>query len=198
MKGIDLTSRVFNRLTVIDKIYINKNDKRILKWKCLCECGNYTIVSGDKLKSGHTKSCGCLNKENSIRNARKMGNLCRLMEPQRRTAYYIFTGKNTSAKYNDGDLHFDEFIELIKMKCHYCGGGYSNYQNWADYDKKSSQYAKDNGGLQYNGLDRMDSSLPHNKNNVVPCCKWCNFAKNNMNYIEFIEYCKKLIKHLLK
>lgn len=29
-------------------------------WKCLCECGTYTIVSNDHLRSGHTTSCGCL------------------------------------------------------------------------------------------------------------------------------------------
>lgn len=29
-------------------------------WVCRCVCGNKTIVSGNKLKTGHTRSCGCL------------------------------------------------------------------------------------------------------------------------------------------
>ena len=28
-------------------------------WKCLCDCGKHSVVDGDKLKYGHTKSCGC-------------------------------------------------------------------------------------------------------------------------------------------
>lgn len=33
-------------------------------WKCQCDCGNTTVVPSDKLKSGHTKSCGCLRRIN--------------------------------------------------------------------------------------------------------------------------------------
>lgn len=32
-------------------------------WKCQCDCGNEIIVRPDSLTSGHTKSCGCLQKE---------------------------------------------------------------------------------------------------------------------------------------
>lgn len=32
-------------------------------WRCQCECGNEIVVRGDSLRSGHTKSCGCLQKE---------------------------------------------------------------------------------------------------------------------------------------
>lgn len=29
-------------------------------WECMCDCGNTTIVAGNHLRSGETKSCGCL------------------------------------------------------------------------------------------------------------------------------------------
>ena len=29
-------------------------------WKCLCDCGNYTIVRLQDLQSGNTSSCGCI------------------------------------------------------------------------------------------------------------------------------------------
>lgn len=32
-------------------------------WLCKCDCGNETIVRGNHLQSGTTKSCGCLHKE---------------------------------------------------------------------------------------------------------------------------------------
>lgn len=65
----DITGKTFNRLTAIeiDKDKSN-NPKRITYWKCKCNCGsdNYVSVSITDLKRGHTKSCGCLSKENCI------------------------------------------------------------------------------------------------------------------------------------
>lgn len=54
----DLTGRKFGRLTAIQRIFDNETQK--YKWLCECDCGGQAIVSADKLKSGHTKSCGCI------------------------------------------------------------------------------------------------------------------------------------------
>lgn len=55
---IDLTDKTFGRLTVLKR---DANGKRGQpRWLCKCDCGNRTIVDASKLKSGHTKSCGCL------------------------------------------------------------------------------------------------------------------------------------------
>ena len=56
MKFIDLTGKRFNRLTVIKRVELKGKSTR---WLCKCDCGNETIVTSEKLKSGHTKSCGC-------------------------------------------------------------------------------------------------------------------------------------------
>ena len=61
-KVIDLTGMKFGRLTVLERAEKYKNGNYL--WRCRCECGNFTVVSGNSLKSGHTQSCGCLCKEN--------------------------------------------------------------------------------------------------------------------------------------
>ena len=33
------------------------------RWFCRCDCGNETIVPGSYLRTGHTRSCGCLHRE---------------------------------------------------------------------------------------------------------------------------------------
>lgn len=55
----------FGKLTVIEraKNHIQPNGSSKIMWLCACDCGEFTIVSDDKLKSGHTKSCGCYAKE---------------------------------------------------------------------------------------------------------------------------------------
>lgn len=62
-KGRDKTSLIgkrFGKLVVLSYAgdeYIGKDNNS--RWVCLCDCGNTSIVGGNKLKSGHTKSCGC-------------------------------------------------------------------------------------------------------------------------------------------
>ena len=55
---IDLTGQKFGRLTVIRKAE-NPSEAHI-KWLCECECGNFITTRGTSLRSGITKSCGCL------------------------------------------------------------------------------------------------------------------------------------------
>ncbi len=47
----------YGKLTVISFDKIKDN---IAYWICKCDCGNYTTVSGKDLRSGNTRSCGCI------------------------------------------------------------------------------------------------------------------------------------------
>lgn len=71
----DLTGMKFGRLLVLSRAedYINKHGKPLVRWNCLCDCGNKHVTYGSSLNSGLTKSCGCLQKEW----ARKNGKLCK-------------------------------------------------------------------------------------------------------------------------
>lgn len=53
---IDLTNKTFGDLKVVEYAE-NQN------WVCQCSCGNIITVSGQKLRDGHTKSCGCKSNE---------------------------------------------------------------------------------------------------------------------------------------
>lgn len=80
VKRIDLTGKTYGRLTVLE--YIGG-----AKYRCQCECGNITVVNTSNLKSGHTKSCGCL-KTNDL-TGRRYGRLTVLgpsREPKTRLA----------------------------------------------------------------------------------------------------------------
>jgi hypothetical protein len=58
---LELTGKKFNRLCVIEEV---DRDKKGTYWRCLCDCGRESIVSGSALNCGKTKSCGCLTAEN--------------------------------------------------------------------------------------------------------------------------------------
>ena len=64
-KAIDMTGKKIGRLTVIRRAEdaIRPSGYREVQWYCRCDCGNFVIVTGKRLRSGNTKSCGCLFKE---------------------------------------------------------------------------------------------------------------------------------------
>ena len=71
----DLTDKIFNRLKVVEQAedYVSPQGAHYAQWKCECCCGSGKIVitTGAKLKSGHTKSCGCLMIEINTENGHK-------------------------------------------------------------------------------------------------------------------------------
>ena len=58
----DITGQKFGRWTVMN-ITDKRTKNRTIIWHCKCECGNEKDVDGYTLKSGQSKSCGCLNRE---------------------------------------------------------------------------------------------------------------------------------------
>lgn len=54
----DLSGQKFSRLTVIE--LAGKAANKNMLWKCLCECGNETVVASSNIVRGVTRSCGCL------------------------------------------------------------------------------------------------------------------------------------------
>ena len=59
----DLSSQRFERWLVISYNEDVSKQKGKPYWNCICDCGNTKVVRGNSLKSGGSKSCGCLTKE---------------------------------------------------------------------------------------------------------------------------------------
>lgn len=64
---VDLTGQKYARLTVLEMIY---GGPRSLA-RCKCDCGKEADIPAHAVKSGNTKSCGCLSAEKSAENGRK-------------------------------------------------------------------------------------------------------------------------------
>lgn len=62
----DRTGQRFGRLYVIEDTGKRDNNRCII-YKCKCDCGNYTEVPIYRLRTGHTRSCGCLVKTNGLK-----------------------------------------------------------------------------------------------------------------------------------
>ncbi|MCZ2224741.1 MAG: hypothetical protein LC122_14045 [Chitinophagales bacterium] len=185
-----LVNKKFGRLLVLsEERVLNKNNHNVWYSDCICDCGTYKKIASSCLTSGGTISCGCYNKEIILLNLKK-ANPVKYEDPKETSAKSIYR-----SRYNDGDISFEEFYILSQQNCHYCNAIPSNIANRFKCDNRYSYFRKENGTFIYNGLDRIDSNFPHNKDNTVPCCRHCNIAKRILSYDDFKNHLKLIISN---
>ncbi len=179
----NIKGQVFGKLTTINEA--GKDRFGTYLWLCKCQCGNTTIVSGCALRKGATQSCGCKLKE-TLKGKRR--------EPRESNARQAFN----CSQYTDGNLTFDDFMELTQLDCYWCGKPPSN--SFCNRQAKTKDWHEEliTNPFIYNGLDRIDNNKGHEKNNVVTSCYTCNRARGLMTFDEFKSWIKSIYTHQFK
>jgi hypothetical protein len=177
----------FGRLTVL-RVLDERSKRRTILVECLCECGNKKVIELSKLRQGVVGSCGCLQMEHSLTNIKTAQQACRdsgkVREPRLGSAARVY-----QVNYHDGNLTFDDFLELSQRNCYYCGAAPANFANiYLHKNTKCLPYRIEQGTFIYNGLDRVDNTKRHDKENVVPCCAHCNKSKLQRTQEEFFNW----------
>lgn len=63
-KKLDLIGQRFGRLLVLGEASPRKmGDRMLVQWSCQCDCGESITVGRSNLRTGNTRSCGCLGRE---------------------------------------------------------------------------------------------------------------------------------------
>lgn len=190
---IDLVGLTFGRLNVISKNEL-KGNRRQVRWDCVCECKNKHTVTGESLRSGKSKSCGCLLKE-----SRFVKNKNTDRENAMLLLIYSPLKKRHIAKFkNENYLFFDLFKKLSLSNCFYCDSKPSNTQSDVRYLKDGTRLKITDFVLKYNGIDRINSSIGYLADNVVTCCKNCNSAKMELSTDDFKNHIIKIYNHFCK
>lgn len=188
-----------NILSVFSKPSGKRNK---LKYFCSVKCSQCPEVFNTRLDAIASLCSVC--------NKKRLANLGYGRPAPNRTTPEKFRdlmARSVFKRYSDGDLTFEKFYELSQMDCYYCrakpaGWAHSGFRedgSRKDRKRKSNHdfgaygyYLGVESAFRYNGLDRKNQKEPHNINNVVPCCKICNWMKTNMSETEFIEHIKRI------
>src|SRR5947207_2422539 len=65
---LKLAGQRFGRLVAVKDVGSSQQKHRV--WECHCDCGNIVSVPTARLRTGLTKSCGCLRKDTAAATGR--------------------------------------------------------------------------------------------------------------------------------
>lgn len=156
-KPLDLTGQIFGRLTVLSKIGRSKG--RAIYWECRCECGASRKVPAGSLTSGHTKSCGCLNREIITKHGQ-----CRGGEDSK--LYVIWKAMHNRC-YREKDISYPNYGARGVTVCEEWREDFFAFESWA----KTAGFAP---GLHIDRIDPNSGYAPEN-------CRWVTQHENNQN-----------------
>lgn len=189
---INLTGKTFGRWTVIAPTNLRNSSNKLL-WKCKCDCGNVKFVAGETLRTGQSRSCGCLFLERSAALGRTN------TKPRVEKGKAGFTALRE--QYKSGAkrrgikwlLSEKDLREIVTKKCFYCGVQPGTVR--LPSRKKCSRITEEtraNGVFISNGIDRIDNNGDYTAENVVACCGRCNEAKMDQTLADFSRWIQSL------
>ena len=157
----DLTGKTFTRWTVLS---FQGTSRKGSVWLCRCACGTEKTVTGETLRNGQSKSCGCLSVEMATARIKQLttthGHSTRgQMSPTYRS-WRAMIGRCTNPANNRFDM--------------YGGRGISICSEWGSFDA----FLADMGERPAEKtLDRKDTNLGYFKDN----CRWASAKEQNDN-----------------
>lgn len=160
----------FGKLTVVERAGLEKRIGAI-KYRCLCDCGNYVVVAGRNLRSYITQSCGCLKNTARTRYANKIEGAYRV---------WYKAHEKRSKRWDDGNLDFNVWLTTVTADCIYCQA-----------KPRMRLYSSTQTYVPWTGIDRVDNDRGYCVDNVVPCCTECNMKKHTMPVDIFLMWIKK-------
>ncbi len=162
MKPLNLVGQRFERLVVLAQKGRTKHGNLI--WRCKCDCGQEIEVAGGKLRSGHTRSCGCLLRE-----------FVAAIGLQSRLQHGHASNRTHTRAYNSWHGMKQRCENPATSKYKYYGGrGIRVCESWSDFEQFLSDMGEPPLAMS---LDRIDSNGNYEPGN----CRWATVEEQHKN-----------------
>lgn len=151
-----MTGGKYGRMLVLRRTENSRTGRAM--WLCRCNCGVEKSVEGQNLRTGATKSCGCLDREKFIERFTKHG------EAHKTTEWEAWVNMRSRC-FNPGNTSYPN----------YGGRGISVYKGWV---KSYETFITDMGRCPSGWtLDRKNNDGDYTPSN----CKWSTRAEQMRN-----------------
>ena len=174
----DLTGQKYGRLTAVKIIGISSREaKTRTTWLFKCDCGAEIILNENAVRTGNTKSCGCLRKESAAAKSELANRLSQIA---------CYTHKHTGTRIY-------KIFKGMKQRCcnphnpnykYYGGKGVSICQEWINDPLTFINWAMDHGYDENLTIDRIESDK--------------GYCPDNCEFITQAEQARKAVKERLK
>lgn len=154
----DMTGLQFGNLSVVK--YAGLNNRGEATWFCKCSCGNTTVVTGNKLRSGWTRSCGCLQQTQRKKGFNKRHGMTE-------TKLYVAWQNMKRRCNNPKDIMFK----------HYGGRGITVCDDWNSSFDSFLQWSNQSGYKEGLTIERINVNGNYEPSN----CKWITKPDQYLN-----------------
>lgn len=164
-------------LTVVCRAedHITTGGNRYTQWLCNCECGNQVVSRTAYIKSGNTKSCGCLTSLRAKQHIKILNQQQITHNNSNDRLYGIWINMKHRCN-NINDPRYDD----------YGGRGISICDEWVHSYENFRDWSISNGYSEYLSIDRIDVNGNYEPSN----CRWATNKEqqNNMRSNRFLTY----------
>lgn len=153
----NIAGQRFGRLVAVELVR-SEGEKRF--WKCDCDCGETYVVNKVGLKSGHTRSCGCLFNDTVVASLTKHGHASRDKASRTYKCYHSMKSRCTSPSHENNKVYKDISV---------CSRWLESFENFLE-DMGEAPTEK-------HEIDRIDPEKDYYKEN----CRWVTKKQNCYN-----------------